>query len=78
METRKRTLAKTMSWRVIATVITMVVAFGVSGDPLVGIAVGSGDFVIKIFAYYFHERAWSRVTVGYVADKANVDKGAGI
>lgn len=79
METRKRTMLKTLSWRFWATIITMCVAYFVSGDIMVGLAVGSGDFLIKIFAYYAHERFWSGIKLGYVPEsKEKVEKGAGI
>ena len=61
---KKRHLAKTFTWRVTATLTTMVIAWIVSGDPLTGLTVGGIEFLVKMPIYYFHERAWYRSNFG--------------
>ena len=61
---KKRHLAKTFTWRVTATLTTMVIAWIVSGDPLTGLAVGGMEFFIKIPIYYLHERTWYKSNFG--------------
>ena len=57
---RKRHLAKTITWRIIGTVDTVLIGWVVTGDPWVGLKVGGVEMVTKMALYYFHERAWFR------------------
>jgi uncharacterized membrane protein len=61
---KKRHLAKTFTWRLTATLTTMVIAWLVSGDPLTGLTVGGIEFFVKMPIYYFHERVWYRSNFG--------------
>ena len=38
---KKRTLAKTMTWRVTASLTTFIIAWVLTGDLLIGISIGS-------------------------------------
>jgi len=58
MVSKKRHLAKAISWRTLGTIDTMLIGWAVSGDPVIGLSIGSIEVVTKIFLYYFHERAW--------------------
>ncbi|MFT4658640.1 MAG: putative membrane protein [Ilumatobacter sp.] len=60
---KKRSLAKTLSWRVTATTTTFLIAWLVTGDIATGAAIGGVEAVAKMFLYYGHERAWERVTI---------------
>ena len=64
LESRKRHLAKTISWRLVGTVDTMLVAWIVSGDPLIGMQVGFAEIATKMLLYYLHERIWYRTSYG--------------
>ncbi|WP_428264458.1 DUF2061 domain-containing protein [Haliangium sp.] len=64
METRKRSLAKALSWRIVATVITMAVAFALTREVEVAAAVAGLDTTIKFGAYFVHERLWLRIRFG--------------
>jgi len=65
METRSRTLAKTISWRIMAVIITALITWKVTGNEAIGISVGLWDCFIKLAMFYFHERAWNKITFGY-------------
>ena len=58
---RRLALAKTLSWRVVATTTTFLIAWAVTGDLGAGAAVGGIEAVAKMALYYGHERAWERV-----------------
>ena len=60
-DSKIKSLLKTLSWRLIATLITMLIAWVVVGDVSVALTVGAVDVVIKMIAYYFHERAWTKI-----------------
>jgi len=64
METYKRSLAKALSWRVIATFITAGVALLITGRLGPAAAIGLADTVLKIGVYVAHERAWNRISFG--------------
>ena len=55
---KKRHIAKTISYRVISTAIGFGVVWGVSGSLKVGTAFGIAELVYKPIQYYIHERVW--------------------
>lgn len=64
MEPRRRSVAKALSWRVIAMVITALVAWFLTGEFAIALEIGLLDTLIKVGVYYGHERAWLRVPYG--------------
>ncbi|PKH50417.1 hypothetical protein CXF68_06785 [Tenacibaculum sp. Bg11-29] len=66
---RKRHVAKTITWRLIATGTTVILAWLISGDPMIGLKVGGWEFLIKMGLYYLHERAWYKVDFGLIKRK---------
>ena len=59
-KSKKRHLFKMFTWRITATLTTMIIAWLVSGNPLTGLKIGGLEFFIKMPIYYFHERAWHK------------------
>ena len=57
---RKRHIFKALTWRIFSTLTTILVAYLITGEPLIGVTIGGIEFFIKIPIYYFHERAWFR------------------
>jgi len=57
----KRTLVKTIIWRVIATSITIISGWFISGDWKFGLAVGGIDSVAKTIGYFGYERIWEKL-----------------
>jgi uncharacterized membrane protein len=55
---KKRHIAKTISYRVISTTIGIVVVWFVSGSIKIGTAFGVAELVYKPIQYYIHERVW--------------------
>lgn len=64
IDTHSRSFAKALSWRVFALGITTVVSFILSESMAVAISIGLVDSLIKIGAYYAHERAWISIRFG--------------
>lgn len=64
MESHVRTIMKTLSWRFIATLITFSIAWIATGRLTLALEIGIADTLIKLGAYYFHERVWIRVRFG--------------
>ena len=57
-DSRRRSLMKAMSWRLIAVIITTTVGYLFTENATFALSIGIADSIIKIFAYYLHERAW--------------------
>ena len=64
IESRKRSLIKSISWRIIATAITMLVSFIWLGEWTSAIALAITANMIKGLFYYIHERAWNKTDFG--------------
>ncbi len=61
---KKRHLLKTISWRAIGTLDTLLLGWLISGDLSVGAAIGGAELVTKMVLYYIHERAWYNCSFG--------------
>jgi adenylylsulfate kinase len=59
-----RTIAKSLSWRFGGFIMTVAVAWAVTGKPGVAASIGLADTLIKVVAYYLHERMWLRIRFG--------------
>ncbi len=60
---RKRHLAKTFTWRLIATLDTILLSWFITGNPLTGLKIGAAEIITKMFLYYGHERFWFKVNL---------------
>ena len=56
----KRHLAKTISYRIISTLIGFLIMWGVTGKIEFGAAFGVIELLYKPIQYYIHERIWYR------------------
>lgn len=65
-ESHVRTFLKTLSWRVVATTTTVVIAYFVFGDVSSALTVGGIEFFAKMLIYYVHERIWQLAPRGSV------------
>jgi uncharacterized membrane protein len=63
-EYNKRSVAKTVSWRVIATFTTMLIVFIFTREIALSAGVGIVEAISKMIFYYLHERAWNKITWG--------------
>lgn len=55
---KRRHIAKTISYRVISTLIGFLIMWAISGSIKVGAAFGVAEIVYKPIQYYIHERIW--------------------
>ena len=69
-ESNVRSLLKAVSWRIIATITTIFIAWLVYGDIGPALAIGGIEFFAKFFVYYAHERLWQVVPRGTFRRKA--------
>lgn len=71
LESRKRHIAKTFTWRFVGTLDTMTLAWLISGNPLAALQIGFAEVLTKMILYYLHERAWYKFNFGL--NKRNKD-----
>ena len=55
---KRRHIAKTISYRVISTVIGFLLMWLISGSVKIGAAFGVAELIYKPIQYYIHERVW--------------------
>ena len=66
---RFRHILKTVTWRAVGTIDTILLGWLVSGDPAVGMTIGSLEVFTKMLLYYAHERVWYRLDFGVKRNK---------
>jgi uncharacterized membrane protein len=55
---KKRHIAKTISYRIVSTLIGFVIMYMVSGSIKVGATFSIAEILYKPLQYYIHERIW--------------------
>jgi uncharacterized membrane protein len=61
---KKRHILKTITWRIVGTLDTIIIGWVISGDPTIGLSIGGLEVFTKMILYYLHERAWYRSRFG--------------
>ena len=65
-ETNMRSLVKSITFRILATVITMILVYIFFGRLDIAVVIGGLEILIKLMLYFFHERMWDRISWGRV------------
>ncbi|WP_179344630.1 DUF2061 domain-containing protein [Winogradskyella ursingii] len=60
----KRHIYKTITWRIVGTLDTMLIAWIITGNPVTGLKIGAVEVVTKMALYYLHEKIWYRANYG--------------
>jgi uncharacterized membrane protein len=55
---------KTITWRLVGTIDTILIGWVISGNPLIGLKIGSVEIITKMILYYLHERVWYKTNFG--------------
>jgi adenylylsulfate kinase len=63
-ETNIRSIAKGFSWRIFATMVTIIIVYIFFGKLDLAIAAGVIESVSKVFLYYIHEKFWQKIRWG--------------
>jgi uncharacterized membrane protein len=66
MDTRKRSWAKSLTWRVIGIVLLGLISFAITRDWKQMTIITALFHGIRLVLYYYHERIWQRVSWGKV------------
>ena len=62
MVAKKRHIVKTITWRIVGTLDTFLLSWLITGSAKIGAAIGGIEIVTKMILYYFHERAWYKLS----------------
>jgi len=62
--TRKRSLVKSIVWRIICIVVSILTTFLLTARWDLAVALGTLYNAITMVLYYFHERIWNRINWG--------------
>jgi uncharacterized membrane protein len=77
-ESHLRSLLKGLTWRVLATLTTICVAYLILQDRenavKEALTIGGVEFFAKFGIYYLHERAWQKVPIGTIRKISGMKK----
>ena len=59
-----RSILKTVSWRIVGTVDTIIISWVLTGEIETALAIGSVELVTKMILYFGHERLWNMISFG--------------
>ena len=70
VESHTRSIAKAVSYRILGSTTTAVIFFVLTGKMSLSLGAGALDMVLKIGAYFVHERIWNHINFGRTNVKA--------
>lgn len=59
-----RSIVKALSWRVLATLSTILIVYGFTHEFALSLGVGAVEVIVKLVLYYGHERLWLKIPLG--------------
>ena len=65
-EKHTRSVAKGISWRVIASLTTMILVYIFTGRLEMAAGIGLLEVISKLLFYYGHERIWNHIKWGKI------------
>ena len=54
-----RALSKTITWRLVASILTISIVYLLTHNLILALSVIGIEFITKMILYYFHEKSWS-------------------
>ena len=64
MDTHARSIAKAVSYRVLGSLTTGAIFYGLTGKAGLSLGAGVLDAILKIGVYFLHERLWNHIHFG--------------
>lgn len=68
IEKKRRSFVKTVSWRTVGTIDTIIISWIVIGDINFAVTIGGIELFTKMILYFFHERAWNKINFGRIKE----------
>ena len=64
-----RSIVKTISWRTIGTIDTIIISWLITGEIMFALSIGGVELFTKMALYFFHERIWEKIKFGRTKDE---------
>jgi len=64
MDQPRRTLAKTITWRITGSTSTFTIAYVMTGSVGLSSGIAVVQMIVNTFLYYAHDSAWNRINWG--------------
>lgn len=65
----KRHIAKTITWRLLGTIDTIIISWFLTNNWMIGFSIGGVEVISKMILYYIHERLWYKSNFGIKRNK---------
>ncbi|HEY9117802.1 MAG TPA: DUF2061 domain-containing protein [Roseivirga sp.] len=59
VDSNLKSVLKTISWRIVGTLDTMIISYFITGSFTTAFSIGSVEVITKMVLYYLHERVWA-------------------
>ena len=59
-----RSVVKSVSWRVVGTIDTILISWIITGKVQTAFSIGAIELGTKMILYFFHERLWNNIKWG--------------
>lgn len=63
-ESKLRSIIKSLSWRLLATMTTILIVYIFIGDTKIAFSIGGIEVFLKMLVYFIHERLWEKIRFG--------------
>ena len=60
-DSHSKSLVKSISWRILGTLDTILISWALTGTLSVALSIGSIEVFTKFLLYYGHERIWNSI-----------------
>jgi uncharacterized membrane protein len=64
MDTTKRSIAKALTWRALASLATFIISYMLTGDIVAATGIAGVQVFVNLLLYYVHERIWNKIDWG--------------
>ncbi|MCB0654237.1 MAG: DUF2061 domain-containing protein [Saprospiraceae bacterium] len=59
-----RSVVKSISWRMLGTMDTVIISWLITGTLSIAFSIGAVELCSKMVLYFFHERMWNNIKWG--------------
>lgn len=63
-ETTSRSLAKTITWRIVGSSAVLCISFVLTGSITTASTIALTQLIVNTLLYFIHERIWNKITWG--------------
>ncbi len=63
-----RSVVKTISWRTVGTIDTIIISWVIVGNVNFAVTIGGVELFTKMALYFLHERAWNKSNFGRIKE----------